>query len=100
MIGNISITSFEIPNKQYAKLGIKPSKKKLARDSLQRFSIFNLQFSIFNDQFSISIPRSISELKLKEGEIAEAKWFSITEALANAVSEFDHIAIESIILQD
>ena len=42
----------------------------------------------------------ISELKLKEGEIAEAKWFSITEALTNAVSEFDHIAIESIILQD
>ena len=39
----------------------------------------------------------ISELKLKEGEIAEAKWFPLEEALSNAVSEFDHIAIESIV---
>jgi len=36
-------------------------------------------------------------LKLKEGEIAEAKWFTLEEALSNAVSEFDHIAIESIV---
>ena len=40
---------------------------------------------------------AISELKLKEGEIAEAKWFPLHEALSNAVSEFDHIAIESIV---
>lgn len=39
----------------------------------------------------------LSELKLKQGEIAEAKWFPLDEALSNAVSEFDHIAIESIV---
>jgi 8-oxo-dGTP pyrophosphatase MutT (NUDIX family) len=43
---------------------------------------------------------SISELKLKEGEIAEARWFSLDDALNNAVSEFDHIAIESMVNQD
>jgi NADH pyrophosphatase NudC (nudix superfamily) len=41
---------------------------------------------------------SISELKLKEGEIADAAWFSLDEAISNAVSEFDRIALES--LQD
>lgn len=42
----------------------------------------------------------ISDLTLKQGEIAEAKWFPLKDALANAVSEFDHIAIESIVIQD
>lgn len=41
---------------------------------------------------------SLDELKLKKGEIAEAKWFSLADALENAVSEFDRIALES--LQD
>ena len=41
---------------------------------------------------------SIDELKLKEGEIAEATWFSLPEAIVNAASEFDRIALES--LQD
>ena len=39
----------------------------------------------------------LSDLKLKQGEIAEARWFPLGEALNNAVSEFDHIAIESIV---
>ena len=39
----------------------------------------------------------IAELKLKEGEIADAKWFPLEEALKNAVSEFDNIAIASIV---
>lgn len=43
---------------------------------------------------------SISDLTLKEGEIAEARWFSLDDALSNAVSEFDHIAIESMVNQD
>ncbi len=38
---------------------------------------------------------SIDELKLKEGEIAEAAWFSLPEAIGNAASEFDRIALES-----
>jgi hypothetical protein len=41
---------------------------------------------------------SIDELKLKEGEIAEATWFSLPEAIGNAASEFDRIALGS--LQD
>lgn len=41
---------------------------------------------------------TIDELKLKKGEIAEAKWFTLNEAIANAASEFDRIALES--LQD
>jgi NADH pyrophosphatase NudC (nudix superfamily) len=41
---------------------------------------------------------SIEELKLKEGEIEEASWFSLEEAIASAASEFDRIALES--LQD
>ena len=41
---------------------------------------------------------AIDELKLKKGEIAEAKWFTLEEAIDNAASEFDRIALES--LQD
>lgn len=41
---------------------------------------------------------SISDLKLKEGEIADAAWFSLEDAIDRAVSEFDRIALES--LQD
>ena len=41
---------------------------------------------------------AIDELKLKKGEIAEAKWFTLEEAIENAASEFDRIALES--LQD
>ena len=41
---------------------------------------------------------SIEELKLKEGEIEEASWFSLEDAITNAASEFDRIALES--LQD
>ena len=39
-----------------------------------------------------------SELKLKEGEIADAAWFSLNDAIDQAASEFDRIALES--LQD
>ena len=41
---------------------------------------------------------SISDLKLKQGEIADAAWFSLEDAIDRAVSEFDRIALES--LQD
>ena len=41
---------------------------------------------------------SIDELKLKQGEIDDAQWFSLSEAIRNAASEFDRIALES--LQD
>ena len=41
---------------------------------------------------------SIDELNLKEGEIADASWFSLKDAIDNAASEFDRIALES--LQD
>ena len=41
---------------------------------------------------------TIDELKLKEGEIAEAAWFPLQQAIENAASEFDRIALES--LQD
>jgi len=41
---------------------------------------------------------SIDELKLKKDEIAEAAWFPLQEAIRNAASEFDRIALES--LQD
>ena len=41
---------------------------------------------------------TIDELTLKKGEIAEAKWFSLHDAIDNAASEFDRIALES--LQD
>ncbi|MED5290974.1 MAG: NUDIX hydrolase [Candidatus Thermoplasmatota archaeon] len=40
----------------------------------------------------------IDDLTLKKGEIAEAKWFSLLDAIDNAASEFDRIALES--LQD
>ena len=41
---------------------------------------------------------TIEDLTLKKGEIAEAKWFVLEDAIDNAVSEFDRIALES--LQD
>ena len=41
---------------------------------------------------------SIEELKLKQGEIEAAAWFTLDKAIANAASEFDRIALES--LQD
>ena len=41
---------------------------------------------------------SIDELKLKEGEIEAAAWFSLHDAIENAASEFDRLALES--LQD
>ena len=41
---------------------------------------------------------TIDDLTLKKGEIAEAKWFVLEDAIDNAVSEFDKIALES--LQD
>ncbi len=41
---------------------------------------------------------SVEELKLKEGEIEDAAWFNLDEAIANAASEFDRLALES--LQD
>lgn len=40
----------------------------------------------------------IDDLTMKKGEIAEAKWFVLEDAIDNAVSEFDKIALES--LQD
>ena len=40
----------------------------------------------------------IDDLTIKKGEIAEAKWFGLEDAIDNAVSEFDTIALES--LQD
>ena len=40
----------------------------------------------------------IDDLTIKKGEIAEAKWFVLEDAIDNAVSEFDKIALES--LQD
>ena len=41
---------------------------------------------------------TLDDLTLKKGEIAEAKWFALEDAINNAVSEFDRIALES--LQD
>ena len=41
---------------------------------------------------------TIDDLTLKKGEIADAKWFALEDAIDNAVSEFDKIALES--LQD
>ena len=37
-------------------------------------------------------------LKLKEGEIEAAAWFNLNDAIENAASEFDRLALES--LQD
>jgi 8-oxo-dGTP pyrophosphatase MutT (NUDIX family) len=39
---------------------------------------------------------SIADLKLKKGEIADAAWFSLEDAIDRAVSEFDRIALESL----
>ena len=36
---------------------------------------------------------TIDDLTLKKGEIAEAKWFALEDAIDNAVSEFDRIAL-------
>ena len=41
---------------------------------------------------------SIDELKLKQGEIEAAAWFSLNDAIEHAASEFDRLALES--LQD
>ena len=41
---------------------------------------------------------SIDALKLKEGEIEAAAWFNLNDAIENAASEFDRLALES--LQD
>ena len=40
----------------------------------------------------------IEELKLKQGEIEAAAWFSLNDAIENAASEFDRLALET--LQD
>ena len=38
----------------------------------------------------------IEDLKLKKGEIETADWFTLTDAIQNAASEFDRLALESL----
>ena len=80
----------------YEELGIRldvdDRKPIITQRSFHRDGISFMSFTYFSKWDG-----EIAELKLKEGEIADAKWFPLEEALKNAVSEFDNIAIASIV---
>ena len=73
-------------------LSVDDRKPVITQRSFHRDGISFMSFTYFSKWNG-----KLSELKLKEGEIAEAKWFPLDDALSNAVSEFDRIAIESIV---